>query len=75
MIYLVFFFDLFVQMVFLPENTDFTCENKINNAKYADTEDGPWILRYKKLALQTNIWLSLTVHLKVNSLFNINLHP
>lgn len=61
-------------MVFLPENTDFTCENKINNAKYADTEDGPWILRYKKLALQTNIWLSLTVHLKFSDTKVRNTH-
>ncbi|CAN8001267.1 unnamed protein product [Ixodes hexagonus] len=53
------------QMVFLPEAMDFLAEKKAQAYELAEPLDGPLITKYKNLAKQLSVWLSLgSVHVK-----------
>ncbi|CAN8025410.1 unnamed protein product, partial [Ixodes persulcatus] len=53
------------QMVFLPEAMDFVAEKKAQACELAEPLDGPLITKYKSLAKQLSVWLSLgSVHVK-----------
>lgn len=53
------------QMVFLPEATDFLAEKKTQAYELAEPLDGPLITKYRSLAKQLSVWLSLgSVHVK-----------
>lgn len=56
-----------LQMVFLPEACDYICENTTDTVKMAESKDGPLVSKYKQLAQQYDVWLSLGgIHLKVS---------
>lgn len=46
-------------MVFLPEACDYICDNTNDTVKMAESIDGPLVSKYKQLAQQNDIWLSL----------------
>lgn len=47
------------EMVFFPENTDFVSESKEQTLLLAEALDGPFVSRFKELAQQLGIWLSI----------------
>ena len=46
-------------MAFLPEACDYLADNKKDIVNLADTLEGDLVKRYKELAAQEKIWLSL----------------
>lgn len=53
------------RMVFLPEATDYVAESKAQAHEMAEPLDGPLVAKYRNLAKERGIWLSLgSVHVK-----------
>lgn len=50
------------QMVFLPECTDFIAKNQAGAFANSESLDGNIVSRYRNLAKELSIWLSLCVH-------------
>lgn len=54
------------QMVFLPEACDYICETFTDVAKNAEPENGFVVSKFKSLARQYDVWLSIGgIHVKV----------
>ena len=54
------------QMVFLPEATDYIASSRESSLALAESVDGPIVSRYRTLARENNLWLSLGgMHIKV----------
>lgn len=51
--------DMGCRMVFLPECFDMICETRQQTMANTEPIDGPTITKYKQLAKETNVWLSL----------------
>lgn len=61
-------------MVFLPEACDYICEKFTDVAKNAEPENGFVITKFKDLARQYDVWLSLGgIHVKVKEIMAIDL--
>lgn len=57
-------------MIFLPEAFDFIGESKKETLELAEPINGPTVQKYRDLAKQFNVWLSLGgVHEKVSYSF------
>jgi predicted amidohydrolase len=57
-------------MIFFPEAFDYICDSKVATLAQAEPIDGPIINRYRKLAKEHQLWLSLGgFHQKVSSFF------
>uniref|UniRef100_A0A2R5LGW8 Nitrilase and fragile histidine triad fusion protein NitFhit n=1 Tax=Ornithodoros turicata TaxID=34597 RepID=A0A2R5LGW8_9ACAR len=53
------------QVVFLPEATDFLAESKVQAQEMAEPLDGPILTKYKNLAKELGIWISIgSLHVK-----------
>ena len=61
-------------MCFLPEGCDYIAETKMQSLEFAEPLDGPIVNRFKQLATDLKVWLSLGgIHIKVsNSYFLLN---
>lgn len=60
-------------MVFLPEACDYICENFASVAKNAEPENGFVVTKFKSLARQYDVWLSLGgIHIKVKEILTID---
>lgn len=53
-------------MVFLPEACDYICDNTTESVKLAESLDGPLVSKYRIIAQENCIWISVGVHLKVS---------
>lgn len=58
-------------MVFLPEASDYVCDDLIESVKLAECLDGPLLSKYRIVAQENSIWISVGVHLKVNNIANV----
>lgn len=59
---------LFLQMVFLPECFDVLAESRAQTLQMAEPLEGPTVSKYKALAQELGVWLSLGgLHEKVGS--------
>lgn len=47
------------QMVFLPEACDYIGETKQQSKEMAETLDGDFISKYRSVAKEMNMWLSI----------------
>ena len=65
------FYLYILQMIFLPECCDYIGESRQNSLEMAEHITGPTVTKYRNLAKDLNVWLSLGgVHEKVKiSLF------
>ena len=53
-------------MVFLPEACDYICDDVAESVELAETLDGPLVSKYKAVARENQIWISIGIHLKVS---------
>lgn len=51
-------------MLFLPEASDYIVEDSGTMAQMAEPLDGPTVNKYKEIACQNNLWLSVGIHEK-----------
>ena len=56
-----------LQMIFFPEASDYISDNRTESIKLADHVDGSLISKYKSVAREHRIWISIGVHLAVSS--------
>lgn len=61
-------------MVFLPEACDYVCQNPADAVRMSEPENGTLVTKYKALARQYDIWLSLGgIHIKVKEILTVGL--
>lgn len=58
---------VYVQMLFLPEASDYISTNASEMMNLAEPLDGPTVIAYKEIARTNKLWMSVGVHEKVEN--------